>query len=86
VDVQKPAQVIGRTTVSSMQSGLFFGYVGMIDGIVARMRRELGDPNALCIATGGLADVIAGETNTIEQVNPDLTLLGLRMIWERNRG
>ena len=85
VDVQKPAKVIGRTTVTSMQSGLFFGYVGMIDGIVERMRGELGDPRALCVATGGLAEVIAGETKTIEQVNPDLTLLGLRMIWERNR-
>jgi type III pantothenate kinase len=85
VDVQKPAKVIGSTTVTSMQSGLFFGYVGMIDGIVERMRRELGDGQALCVATGGLADVIAGETKTIQEVNPDLTLLGLRMIWERNR-
>ncbi len=84
VDVQKPANIIGRTTVSSMQSGLFFGYVGMIDGIVERMRRELGEPRALCVATGGLAEILAGETKTIEEVNPDLTLLGLRMIWERN--
>ena len=85
VDVQKPASVIGRTTVSSMQSGLFFGYVGMVDGIVARMRAELGQPEAFSIGTGGLAEVIAGETNAIQQVNPDLTLLGLKMIWERNR-
>ncbi len=85
VDVQRPASVIGRTTVTSMQSGLFFGYVGMVDGLVARMRAELGEPQAFSIGTGGLAEVIAGETQAIEQVNPDLTLLGLKMIWERNR-
>jgi type III pantothenate kinase len=85
VEVRKPATVIGRTTVGSMQSGLFFGYVEMIDGIVRRMRAELGEPRARCIATGGLADVIAAETTVIEEVKQDLTLQGLRMIWERNR-
>jgi type III pantothenate kinase len=84
VDVQKPRTVIGRTTVTSMQSGLFFGYVGMVDGIVARMRGELGEPRAYCVGTGGLAEIISAETDTIELVNPDLTLIGLRMIWERN--
>jgi type III pantothenate kinase len=84
VDVQKPKSVIGRTTVTSMQSGLFFGYVGMVDGIVARMRAELGEVRAFCVGTGGLAEIIAAETDTIELVDPDLTLLGLRMIWERN--
>ncbi len=83
VDVQRPSSVIGRTTVSSMQSGLFFGYVGMVDGLVARIRAELG-AEAFTVGTGGLAEVIAGETKSIEQVNPDLTLLGLKMIWERN--
>jgi type III pantothenate kinase len=86
VDVQRPATVIGRTTVTSMQSGLFFGYVGMVDGIVARMRGELGAPRAVCVGTGGLAEIIAAETDTIEEVNPDLTLLGLKMIWQRNKG
>jgi type III pantothenate kinase len=85
VEVRKPAAVIGRTTVGSMQSGLFFGYVDMIDGIVRRMRAELGQPPARCIATGGLAATIAAETSVVEEVNPDLTLLGLRMIWEKNR-
>ncbi|HSL20961.1 MAG TPA: type III pantothenate kinase [Vicinamibacterales bacterium] len=84
VDVQKPPNVIGRTTVTSMQSGLFFGYVAMVDGIVARMRAELGEPRAFCVGTGGLAEIIAGETGAIEQVNPDLTMLGLKMIWDRN--
>jgi type III pantothenate kinase len=86
VDVRKPPAVIGRTTVTSMQSGLFFGYVSMVDGIVARMRTELeGGDGAACIATGGMADIIAAETTAIERVVPDLTLQGLRLIWERNR-
>ena len=84
VDVRKPPAVIGRTTVTSMQSGLFFGYVSMVDGIVARMRAELeGGDRAACIATGGMADIIAGETVAIQRVDPDLTLQGLRMIWDR---
>jgi type III pantothenate kinase len=86
VDVRKPPAVIGRTTVTSMQSGLFFGYVSMVDGIVSRMRVELeGGDRAACIATGGMADIIAGETVAIQRVDPDLTLTGLRMIWDRNR-
>jgi type III pantothenate kinase len=85
VDVRKPPAVIGRTTVTSMQSGLFFGYVSMVDGIVARMRAELdGGNGAACIATGGMADIISAETTAIERVVPDLTLQGLRLIWERN--
>ena len=85
VEVRKPPAVIGRTTVGSMQSGLFFGYVDMIEGIVRRMRAELGEPQARCIATGGMAETITAETSVVEEVNPDLTLIGLRMIWERNR-
>src|SRR5688572_11865383 len=85
VDVRKPPSVIGTTTVTSMQSGLFFGYVSMVDGIVVRMRGELEDGSrAICIATGGMADVLAGETTTIQRVEPDLTLQGLRMIWQRH--
>jgi type III pantothenate kinase len=86
VDVRKPPSVVGRTTVTSMQSGLFFGYVSMVDGIVARMRAELdGGDRALCVATGGLAEMIAADTTTIQRVEPDLTLTGLRLVWERNR-
>jgi type III pantothenate kinase len=86
VDVRKPPAVIGRTTVTSMQSGLFFGYVSMVDGIVGRMRAELdGGARAACVATGGMADIIAAETKVIERVLPDLTLEGLRIIWTRNQ-
>jgi type III pantothenate kinase len=83
IDVRKPANVIGRTTVTSMQSGLFFGYVGMVEGLVHRLRAELGGA-AYCVATGGLADVISPETDVVDAVDPDLTLQGLRMLWERN--
>jgi type III pantothenate kinase len=93
VDVRKPAALIGRTTVGSMQSGLFYGYVAMVEGIVHRMRKELGDgsgsdataPSVPCIATGGMADIIASETSVIDAVDRDLTLQGLRIVWERNR-
>jgi len=83
IEVRKPATVIGRTTVGAMESGLFFGYVGMVEGLVARMDAELGG-NAVCVATGGLAVVIAPETRVIQHVDVELTLQGLRMVWERN--
>ena len=85
VEVRKPSRIIGQTTVTAMQAGLFFGYVAMVDGIVRRMRGELarGD-EAVVIATGGMADVIAGDSETIQHVDADLTLNGLRLIWERS--
>jgi type III pantothenate kinase len=84
IDVRKPATVIGRTTVGALESGLFFGYVGMVEGLVRRMSDELGG-NAICVATGGLAALIAPETGVIEHVDVDLTLQGLRIVWERNQ-
>ncbi len=85
VDVGRPDQVIGTSTVGSMRSGLFFGYVAMVEGIVARLRAELGGREpAVCVATGGLANTIAGETGSIDHVSPDLTLHGLRLAWNRN--
>lgn len=84
VDVRKPCDVIGQTTVNAMESGLYWGYVGLVDSLVRRITRELGG-KAVCIATGGLADVISSEVDAIEHIDPDLTLQGLRMVWERNR-
>jgi type III pantothenate kinase len=86
VDVRKPPSVIGQTTVAAMQSGLFFGYVEMVDGLVRRTREELeGGDSATVIATGGLADVISGESRSIQHVAPNLTLDGLRLIWNKHR-
>ena len=86
VDVRKPDVVIGQNTVNAMQSGLFFGYVEMVDGLVRRMRGELeGGTGAAVIATGGLAEVISGESASIQHVDPNLTLDGLRLIWERRQ-
>jgi type III pantothenate kinase len=84
IDVRKPSRIVGRTTVGAMESGLFYGYVGMVEGLVRRMTDELGG-RVICIATGGLADVIAPETSLIQHVDPDLTLHGLRIVWERNQ-
>ncbi len=84
IDVRKPSRIVGRTTVGAMQSGLFYGYVGMVEGLVRRMTDELGG-RVVCVATGGLAPVIAPETPLIEHVDPDLTLHGLRIVWERNQ-
>jgi len=83
VELQRPPSVIGRNTVHSLQSGLFFGYVGLVEGMVARFRSELG-PAMKVIGTGGLAELIARETSVIEVLAPWLTLEGLRIIYELN--
>jgi type III pantothenate kinase len=84
IDVRKPPHVIGRTTVASMQSGLFWGYVDMVEGLVRRMRAELGGDVAV-VATGGLAVLVAPEAKGIDHVDPELTLRGLRIVWQRNQ-
>jgi type III pantothenate kinase len=84
VDVRKPSRVVGKTTVGAIESGLFWGYVGMVEGLIVRMRQELGG-SAACVATGGLAPLMAPETTLIEHVDVNLTLEGLRLVWERNR-
>jgi type III pantothenate kinase len=84
VDLQRPPTAIGRNTVHAMQSGLLFGYVGLVEGMVARFRSELG-PEMKVIATGGLGELISAETKSIQIVAPWLTLDGLRIIWGLNR-
>jgi len=84
VDLQRPPSVIGRNTVHAMQSGLLFGYVSLVEGMVARFRGELGAEMKV-IGTGGLAEIVARETDVIQIVAPWLTLDGLYFIWEMNR-
>ena len=84
VELTHPKQAIGTNTISAMQSGIIFGYVGLIEGIVARIQQELGE-KAKVVATGGYADLIAKETAVIDVVNPNLTLIGLRLIYLMNQ-
>jgi type III pantothenate kinase len=83
VDFSDPPAVIGKTTVSALQSGLVYGFAGQVDGIVQAIRGELG-AEAPVVATGGLADLIAPHARTVGKVDPYLTLDGLRIVWERN--
>jgi type III pantothenate kinase len=84
VDYAAPPSVIGKTTVGGLQSGLVYGFAGQVDGIVARIREELG-AEARVVATGGLAELVTPHSQTIERVDAFLTLEGLRLVWELNQ-
>ena len=83
IGIRRPPAVVGRSTVPAMQSGVFWGYVGLIEGLVQRIRAERGEAMEV-IATGGLAPLMAEATEAISRVDPDLTLWGLRLIYRRN--
>ncbi|HJZ13096.1 MAG TPA: type III pantothenate kinase, partial [Acidobacteriota bacterium] len=84
VEIKEPPEVIGRSTVTAMQSGLFYGYLGLIEKIVSLLEKELGN-NTTVVATGGLAVLIAKHTASIHHVEPDLILEGLRILFEMNQ-
>jgi type III pantothenate kinase len=84
VDIRRPPTVIGTNTVVNMQSGLYFGYLGLVDGILSRMKQELPSVKKI-LATGGLASLMARDSEYIEEVDDDLTLKGLKIIYDRNR-
>ncbi|MDR9756850.1 MAG: type III pantothenate kinase [Thermacetogeniaceae bacterium] len=83
IELVKPDQVIGKNTVASMQSGIYYGYLGQLEGIVHRFKKEIGD-DAVVVATGGLAPLICSETDCVDYIDPDITLWGLKIIYERN--
>ncbi len=85
IELSKPKTVIGKNTVTSMQSGIVYGFVGQTDGIISRMKKEMGG-KAYVVATGGLAELISNESGMIDTINSNLTLEGLRIIYERNKG
>lgn len=83
VEIAKPNTVIGKNTVNSIQSGLYFGYIGLTESLIMRIKNEMGC-NPIVVATGGWAELIAGESKLINKINPDLTLIGLRYLYEIN--
>ncbi len=84
VEILRPKAVIGKNTVGSMQAGLFYGYLGLVDGIVRRMAKEL-EREPVIVGTGGMAHLILTESETVQQIDTLLTLKGLQIIYDRNR-
>ncbi|MBA7608054.1 Type III pantothenate kinase [subsurface metagenome] len=84
VELTRPRRVIGSNTITAMQSGIIYGYASLVEGMLERIQKELGE-KATVVATGGYAELIAKETGAIDKVNPDLTLIGLRLIYQMNK-
>lgn len=85
IEIEKPENIIGQSTVEAMQAGVYYGYVSLVDGIVKRMKEQTND-NPTVIATGGFAPLIAADSDTIDYIEPHLTLKGLYMIYQKNKG
>lgn len=85
IELTRPERIIARNTVANMQAGIVYGYVGQVEYIVRKMKKEMGEPSAKVLATGGMGRIIAGETNCIDVTDPELTLKGLRLLYERNK-
>ena len=86
IELVFPPRVIGRTTVTNIQAGILYGYMGSVEKIVNEMKRELGCPQARVIATGGMAHLVKANSSVIDEIDPNLTLNGLRLIYEKNEG
>jgi len=85
VELDKPKSVIGRSTVTNLQSGIIYGYIGQVEYLVRRFKSEMNTPNAKVVATGGLSALIAGESAVIHHIDPELTLKGLNVLYQMNR-
>lgn len=85
IELVVPPKVIGRTTVCNIQAGVLYGYIGSVEKIVGAMKEEIGCPQAKVIATGGMAHLVRSNSSVIDEINPDLTLTGLRIIYEKNQ-
>jgi len=85
IAIERPERVIGKNTVGAMQSGVFWGYIDLIDGLIARVRAEYGEPMTV-IGTGGVASLFEGASTSIQHYDPDVTIRGLYQIWQRNKG
>ena len=84
IELTRPQQVIGKNTVASMQSGIYYGFAGQLEGIVKKMKEEIGN-DAVVVATGGLAELICSGTDCVDYIDPDITLWGLKIIYEKNK-
>ncbi|MGB4504030.1 MAG: type III pantothenate kinase [Syntrophaceticus sp.] len=84
IELAKPRQVIGKNTVASMQAGIYYGFVGQLEGIVEKIKKEIGE-DAVVVATGGLAELICSGTDCVDHIDPNITLWGLKIIYDRNR-
>ena len=85
IEIKKPKSILAKETISSMQAGLVFGQIGQTEYIINKMKQEIGDPNIKVVATGGLGAMIAAETNTIDIYDPELTLQGMRIIYNKQK-